>query len=291
MVKLITFLKPEILLLYFLAFFYSSDLVSQSYSGALIVQDSLSFPYYLHSNNNYSAGYSVADINGATETLSLVKFSWLEQEEIHQIEEDKVVYTRLNPESYDDFCKILFRHNPNTKSIDTEFSAVLSDNTSCGSGLIKLEDTKKLRAKLQKVQSKIEKNKLLKSLTSQDDRQLSIEKINDLLKLSATNYATQITLKKKDYIDFLFFRNQQKVVLTFDRNIPQNIVENINVSNGKIKIKGNIITLTKSANSKSSSIQFQGAEFNNYSFDIKINRYLNLRFVYPSEFTEASFIF
>ena len=291
MVSLLTSIKPERVIIIFLAFFYFSDLKAQSYSGALVIQDSLSFPYYLNLNLDRNIGYSVSDISGPTETLSLIKVRSLDNEKSYRVEEANVIYTKLKPEAYDDFCKILFKSKFNSSNIDTEFSAVLSDNTSCGMGLIKLETTKKLSEKLKKAQSKIENNKLLKSLTSQNDRTVSVEKINDLLQLAKENYIKNIPLKRNDFIDFLHFRGIQKIVLTFNRDIPKHLTNKIKAPSGQVLVKNNVVIITKYNSYSSIPVLFNDPEFKNYSFDVVINTSITLRFTFPTEFSEANFIF
>lgn len=291
MVSLLTSIKPEKIIIIFLAFFYFSDLKAQSYSGALVIQDSLSFPYYLNLNLDRNTGYSVSDISGPTETLSLIKVRSLDNDKSYRIEEADVVYTKLKSEAYDDFCKILFKSKLNSSAIDTEFSAVLSDNTSCGMGLIKLETTKKLSEKLKKAQSKIENNKLLKSLTSQNDRTVSVEKINDLLQLAKENYINNIPLKPNDFIDFLHFRDKQKIVLTFNKDIPKHLINKIKANPGQLAVENNVVILTKYDPNNSLSIVFNDPEFKNYSFDVAIDNSITLRFTFPAEFSEANFIF
>ena len=284
-------IKPERSLFTFLAFFYFLDLNAQSFSGALVIQDSLSFPYYLHLNSDRTAGYSVSDINGPTETLSLIKVKPLTKNKSYQVEEAEVVYTKLKPEDYDDFCKILFSSKFNSNSVDTEFSAVLSDNTSCGMGLIKLEETKKLSEKLTKAQSKIENNKLIKSLTTQDDRTISVERINELLKLATENYINSIPLKNNDFIDFLHFRDKQKIVLTFNQDIPKHLIPKIKAISSRVELKNNVVILTKYNSNNIVSVIFNDPEFKNYSFDVEIDASIALRFNFPSKFSQANFIF
>jgi len=210
-VKILAYFKPELLLYSFLAFFCSKNIFAQSYSGALIIQDSLSFPYYLKLDQNSLSGYSVSDIQGDTETFSLIDISQSDGEKRVEIEENQLVYTRLNSVSYDDFCKIVFKTKLNSKSIDEEFEAIMSDQSPCGNGIVKLENSKSLSAKLNKIKAKIENNKTLKTLTSESDRDTSIKKIEQLLQLSVLDYSTQIRINPKDFFDFIFFKNRTNI--------------------------------------------------------------------------------
>lgn len=288
-VKILTYFKPELLLYSFLAFFCSKNLSAQSYSGALIIQDSLSFPYYLKLDQNNLSGYSVSDIKGDTETFSLIDIRQSDGEKRFEIEESQVVYTRLSSVSYDDLCKIIFKTKLNSKSIDEEFQAIMSDQTPCGNGIVKLEDTKSLSAKLNKIKSKIENNKTLKTLTSESDRDTSIKKIEQLLQLSVSDYSTQIHVNPQDFFDFLFFKNSTKITLMFEEIILKNSVQ---IKNVNIKQSDNTIELVKISDTSRATLTFSTTDaLSGNSFIVKINNELSLRFLFPDNFENATFVF
>ncbi|MDB2493479.1 hypothetical protein N9X15_04915 [Flavobacteriaceae bacterium] len=289
MVNHIKFFKPELLLYSFLAFFCSNNLSAQSYSGALIIQDSLSFPYYLKLDQNNVSGYSVSDMQGDTETFSLIDINQSVEEKRFEIEESQVVYTRLNATSYDGFCKIIFKTKLNSKSIDEEFEAMMSNQTPCGNGIVKLESTKSLTAKLNKIKSKIENNKALKTLTSERDRETSIKKIEQLLQLSVFDYSTQIRINPQDFFDFLFFKNSTKITLVFDNVISENFIQ---VKNLNINQINNTIELIKTSDTTRATLTFTNKDtLAGNSFVVKINDGLSLRFLFPDNFENATFVF
>lgn len=289
MVKILAYFKPELLLYSFLAFFCSKNIFAQSYSGALIIQDSLSFPYYLKLDQNSLSGYSVSDIQGDTETFSLIDISQSDGEKRVEIEENQVVYTRLNSVSYDDFCKIVFKTKLNSKSIDEEFEAIMSDQSPCGNGIVKLENSKSLSAKLNKIKAKIENNKTLKTLTSESDRDTSIKKIEQLLQLSVLDYSTQIRINPKDFFDFIFFKNSTKITLVFEHIISKDLVQ---IKNGNIKQNDNTIELIKTSGTSRATLTLSNEDaLVNNSFVVKINNELSLRFLFPDNFENASFVF
>lgn len=290
-VKLSTYVKPEILYYSFLAFFYSVCLSAQSYSGALIVQDSLSFPYYISFDQQNLSGYSVSDITGDTETLSLIIANLLDDKKYFEIEESQVIYTKLDSESYDDFCKILFKTKLDSKSIDTEFEAVMSDGSTCGNGLIKLEDTEKLTNKLKKIKSKIQKNAALKTLTSESDRNESVDKIKLLLQLSVSNYSNQIKLNPEDFFDFIYFKDRKNISFSFDKPLSDALKTSISIKNSSLNQNENSFEIIKTPSSARASLSFNNENFSNTSFIIKINQKLYLRFLFPSNFKKATFIF
>lgn len=289
MVKILAYFKPELLLYSFLAFFCSKNIFAQSYSGALIIQDSLSFPYYLKLDQNSLSGYSVSDIQGDTETFSLIDISQSDGEKRVEIEENQLVYTRLNSVSYDDFCKIVFKTKLNSKSIDEEFEAIMSDQSPCGNGIVKLENSKSLSAKLNKIKAKIENNKTLKTLTSESDRDTSIKKIEQLLQLSVLDYSTQIRINPKDFFDFIFFKNSTKITLVFEHIISKDLVQ---IKNGNIKQNDNTVELIKTSGTSRATLTLSNEDaLVNNSFVVKINNELSLRFLFPDNFENASFVF
>lgn len=290
MVKILAYFKPELLLYSFLAFFCPKNLCAQSYSGALIIQDSLSFPYYLKLDQSSLSGYSVSDIKGETETFSLIDISrQSDGEKRFEIEESQVVYTRLSSVSYDDLCKIIFKTKLNSKSIDEEFQATMSDQTPCGNGIVKLENTKSLSAKLNKIKSKIENNKTLKTLTSQSDRETSIKKIEQLLQLSVSDYSTQIHVNSQDFFDFIFFKNSTKITLVFEHIISENFAQ---IKNGNIKQNNNTIELVKTSDTDRATLTFSNTDaLSGNSLFVKINNDLSLRFLFPDNFENATFVF
>ena len=158
MVINITFKKPEIVL--FLVFLYLVNFSqAQSYSGVIQVSDSIIFPYYLKLPSPTSQGYSVSDMHGSTETLSLISLKD-SGNGIINVEESFAIYTRTNSEDYDDFCKLFFdlkKKNIGSKSMEFDFVAKFNNNTQCAVGLISLEETTNLKNKLDKVKNKIAK--------------------------------------------------------------------------------------------------------------------------------------
>ncbi len=286
------YFKPEIIFYTFLAFFCSKILCAQSYSGALIVQDSLSFPYYIKLDQNGFSGYSVSDIQGSTETFSLIDINQFDNKMGVEIEESQLVYTRLNSASYDDFCKIIFKAKLNSKSINEEFKALASDQSPCGNGIVKLENTKSLSAKLKKIKSKIEKNRALKTLTSKSDRETSVKKIEQLIKLSVLDYSTQISMNSQDFFDFIFFNDYANITLIFENITLENWKNFIEVKNGLIIQNNNSLELVKTSDTSRSTIVFSNENLlAGKSFIIKINKNLSLRFLFPNSFENISFLF
>tara|TARA_B100001057_G_scaffold279310_2_gene279698 strand:- start:79935 stop:80813 length:879 start_codon:yes stop_codon:yes gene_type:complete len=292
LVNIPKYYKPEIIFYCFLAFFCLNNLCAQSYSGALIIQDSLSFPYYIKLDQNGSSGYSVSDIQGSTETFSLIDINQSDNEMEVQIEESQLIYTRLNDTSYDDFCKIIFKTNLNSKSIYEEFKAITSNESNCGNGIVQLENTKSLSAKLKKIKSKIEKNRALKILTRESDRETSVKKIEQLLKLAVLDYSTQISINSQDFFDFIFFNNYTNITLIFENITLENWKNFIQVKNGLIVKNNNSLELVKTSDTSRSTIVFSNENLlAGRSFIIKINKNLSLRFLFPNNFENISFRF
>jgi hypothetical protein len=165
----------------------------------------------------------------------------------------------------------------------------MSDQTPCGNGIVKLENTKSLSAKLNKIKSKIDNNKTLKTLTSQSDRETSIKKIEQLLQLSVSDYSTQIHVNSQDFFDFIFFKNRAKVTLMFEHIISENFVQ---IKNGNIKQSDNTIELVKTSDTSRATLTFSNTDaLSGNSLFVKINSDLSLRFLFPDNFENATFVF
>jgi hypothetical protein len=155
--------------------------------------------------------------------------------------------------------------------------------------MLKLENTKSLSAKLNKIKSKIENNKTLKTLTSESDRDTSIKKIEQLLQLSVSDYSTQIHVNSQDFFDFIFFKNRIKITLMFEHIISDNFVK---IKNGNIKQSNNTIELVKTSDTSRATLTFSNKDaLSGNSFIVKINNELSLRFLFPYNFENATFVF
>ena len=167
----------------------------------------------------------------------------------------------------------------------------MSDGSTCGNGLIKLEDTEKLTNKLKKIKSKIQKNAALKTLTSESDRNESVDKIKLLLQLSVSNYSNQIKLNPEDFFDFIYFKDRKNISFSFDKPLSDALKTSISVKNSSLNQNENSFEIIKTPSSARASLSFNNEDFSNTSFIIKINQKLYLRFLFPSNFKKATFIF
>ena len=212
--------KPEIFIfLVFLCLINFSE--SQSYSGVIQVSDSIMFPYYLKLPTKLLPVYSVSDMHGPTETLSLISIKD-DGNGLLNVEESFVIYTRTKSGEYDDFCKVFFdlkTQELSSKSMEFNFEARLNTGLKCATGIINVEETTSLTKKLEKFKDKISKNKIIKSLINKSKREVSITKIIDLQKFSPYNFIEAIPLKLEDSINFLCLSEKTSVRLTFDMPI------------------------------------------------------------------------
>lgn len=201
-----------------LIFFFSSPLNAQSYFGAFTISDATKVPYYLSIDNPSGVAYSVSGIYSNTETLSLVSF-FRNSNNIIDLKEGNVIYTKLRPENYSDFCALSFSFsNKQLKkpSLSSTYSAALPSGILCGEGKIELESIDNLKKKLSDINVKLENNFLLKSLTSAKNRDITINKLDEVTKLLNENYIAEIVLYDLDYIDFLYLKKYHTIKLEFD---------------------------------------------------------------------------
>lgn len=198
--------------------FFFNHLNAQSYFGTLTISKATQIPYYLSLDNLSSSAYSVSGIYSKTETLSLVSLH-KNSNGIIKLKEGNVIYTKLRPENYSDFCGLSFSLSKkylNKASLSTTYKAALPNGVLCGEGKLELESIENLKKKLNNINAKLENNLFLKSLTSAKDRDLTFNKLDEVNKLLNESYISEIALYDLDYIDFLGFRDYNTIKLKFD---------------------------------------------------------------------------
>lgn len=285
-----TYKKPEIeLFLVFLCLINFSQ--SQSYSGVIQVSDSIIFPYYLKLPSPTSEGYSVSDMHGSTETLSLISLKDSENG-IIKVEESFAIYTRTNTEDYDDFCKLFFdlkKKDIGSKSMEFDFVAKFNNNTQCAEGLISLEETTNLKNKLDNVKNKIANNKVLKSFSDPSDRDISVQKIESLQKFSPDNFIDKIQLKHEDSIGFLCLSGKQSIRLNFNKPIEEVERHLKFVTNARILKTSNTITLERMDSTQRMVVDITALDTTD-SIDFKLNTIENLELQFFIDLKAADFI-
>jgi len=290
MVINITFKKPEIVL--FLVFLFLVNFSqAQSYSGVIQVSDSIIFPYYLKLPSPTSQGYSVSDMHGSTETLSLISLKD-SGNGIINVEESFAIYTRTNSEDYDDFCKLFFdlkKKNIGSKSMEFDFVAKFNNNTQCAVGLISLEETTNLKNKLDKVKNKIAKNKVLKSFSDQSDRDISVQKIESLQKFSPDNFIDKIQLKHEDSIGFLCLSENQSIRLKFNKPIEEVELNLKFVTNARVLKTINTITFQRMVSNQKMVVDITALDATD-SIDFKLNTIENIELQFFIDLKASDFI-
>lgn len=285
-----TYKKPEIaLFLVFLCLINFSQ--SQSYSGVIQVSDSIIFPYYLKLPSPTSEGYSVSDMHGSTETLSLISLKD-SGNGIINVEESFAIYTRTNTEDYDDFCKLFFdlkKKDIGSKSMEFDFVAKFNNNTQCAVGLISLEETTNLKNKLDNVKNKIANNKLLKSFSDPSDRDISVQKIESLQKFSPDNFIDKIQLKHEDSIGFLCLSDKQSIRLNFNKPIEEVERHLKFVTNARILKTSNTITFERMDSTQKMVVDITALDTTD-SIDFKLNTIENLELQFFIDLKAADFI-
>ncbi|MDB4094216.1 hypothetical protein N9524_01375 [Flavobacteriaceae bacterium] len=290
MVIKIKYKKPEIVL--FLAFLCLINFsLAQSYSGVIQVSDSIIFPYYLKLPTKATNGYSVSDMHGSTETLSLISLKD-SGNGIINVEESLAIYTRTNSDDYDDFCKLFFdlkKKDIGSKSMEFDFEAKFNNNTQCAVGLISLEETTNLKNKLDNVKNKIANNKLLKSLSDPSDRDISVQKIESLQKFSPDNFIDKIELKHEDSIGFLCLSEKQSIRLNFNRPIEEVERHLKFVTNARILKSSNIITFERMDSTQKMVVGITALDSAD-SINFKLNTIENLELQFFIDLKAADFI-
>ena len=290
MVIKFTYKKPEIVLfLVFLCLINFSQ--AQSYSGVIQVSDSIIFPYYLKLPTKATKGYSVSDMHGTTETLSLISLKD-SGKGIINVEESLAIYTRTNSDDYDDFCKLFFdlkNKDIGSKSMEFDFEAKFNNNTQCAVGLISLEETTNLKNKLDNVKNKIANNKVLKSLSDPSDRDISVQKIESLQKFSPDNFIDKIELKHEDSIGFLCLSEKQSIRLNFNRPIEEVERHLKFVTNGRILKTSNTITFERMDSTQKMVVDITALD-STEPIDFKLNTIENFELQFFIDLKAADFI-
>ena len=282
--------KPEIILfLVFLCLINFSQ--AQSYSGVIQVSDSIVFPYYLKFPSSISKGYSVSDMHGSTETLSLISLK-NPGKGVISVEESLAIYTRTNSDDYDDFCKLFFdlkKKDIGSKSMEFDFEAKFNNNTQCAVGIISLEETTHLKNKLDNVKNKIANNKLLKSLTDQTDRDISVQKIENLETFSPDNFIDKIELKHEDSVSFLCLSDKQSIRLDFNISIKEVEQYLKFVTNARVLKTSQSISFERTSSSQIIVVDVTALASMD-PIDFKLNTIENLELQFSVDLKVANFI-
>ena len=135
------------------------------FKGLITTNDSVIYPYEINISKigQKYVGYSIADRGGIFETKTSLKIQ--KRKNTIYIEEDRILYTKADYSTFDDFCLMSFETNDtelfNKKRFKSSFKGFFNDGTSCISGLINLISSNFIEAKLSKTEKRIEKSKLI----------------------------------------------------------------------------------------------------------------------------------
>lgn len=260
--------------------FFFGHLNAQSYFGALTISDVTKIPYYLYVDNQSNIAYSVSGIYSKTETLSLISLN-KNSNGIITFNEENVIYTKLQPENYSDFCALRFSFsNKQLKksSFSTTYKAALFNGILCGEGKLELESIINLKKKLNDINVKLEKNFFLKSLTSVKDRDITFSKLDEVKKLLNENYVSEIVLNDKDYIDFLGLRDYNTITLKFDMKNHAFNEKIFSFENCDFIFEANNILLSRTDSTKPIILKINQLHYQNIFFSIIQIERLKLNF-------------
>ena len=173
--------------------------------------------------------------------------------------------------------------------MEFDFEAKFNNNTQCAVGIISLEETTNLKNKLEKVKNKIANNKVLKSLSDQSDRDISVQKIESLQKFSPDNFIDQIRLKHEDSIEFLCLSEEQSIRLNF--NMPIEEVERHLkfVTNARILKTSNTIIFERMDSNEKIVVDVTALDSAEL-IDFKLNTIKNLELQFSLDLKASDFI-
>lgn len=181
-----------------------SQFQNTDFKGLITTSDSVIYPYEINITRigQKYAGYSISDRGGILETKTSLKIQ--KRKNTIYIEEDRIIYTKADYSTFDDFCLMFFETNDiklfNKKKFKSSFKGFFSDGTSCISGSINLISLNFIETKLSKTEKRIEKSKLINNLLKD-----SIERIKKKIsKISTTlnNKTLQLTKNEELRVNF-----------------------------------------------------------------------------------------
>ena len=195
-VKCITFFS----FLIFQANITYSQFQSTDFKGLITTNDSVIYPYEINITRigHKYVGYSISDRGGVFETKTSLKIQ--KRKNTIYVEEDRIIYTKADFSTFDDFCLMSFETNDiklfNKKKIKSSFNGFFRDGTSCISGFINLMSSNFIEKKILKTEKRIEKSKIINKILKD-----SIERIKKKIsKISTTLNNKTLRLTKNEEI-------------------------------------------------------------------------------------------
>ena len=154
------------------------------FTGIIVLQDSLSIPYYLNitQTEDRIEGYSISDQGGDHETKTKVVGHYRDKE--LSFRESEVVYTKSDITVLD-MCHVFFtgklRKLTEKQTIQGDFEGFYSDLSPCADGQIMMAGFTKARKKLDRVDRKIDK---MKRFTDDQKQAINVTKVLDSVNIN-----------------------------------------------------------------------------------------------------------
>jgi hypothetical protein len=224
-----------ITLLFFLALKVGfSQFEKVVYTGFIQTIDSAVFPYQINISRigNNISGYSISDKGGKSETKS--EFEILKSGQNYIFKENKIVYTKADYSSFDDFCLVSFylreKEIFNSNKLSLDFKGLFSDGSACIDGSITLVNNKFIEKRLDRIENKISNNRIIQKKFGDTIKKIE-KKIDDLKKDFVSN--KEVSLLKDDKLKFNIYESYKVYIADFGfyDNDKISVEINDNISN------------------------------------------------------------
>lgn len=228
-------LKKFVFVSFFFIFnthFTNGQFHNTDFKGLITTNDSVIYPYEINITRigQKYIGYSISDKGGIFETKTSLNIQ--KRKNIIHIEEDRILYTKADYSTFDDFCLMSFETNETNlfkkKKIKSSFKGFFSDGTSCISGDINLRSSNFFETKLSKTEKRIKKSKLINNLLKDSIEKIKkkISNINETL----NNKTLQLTKNEELRVDL---NKYSKIYIQDWGNVDADKIE-IDINGGKV---------------------------------------------------------
>ena len=212
-----------------------SQFDNRIFNGFIQTNDSVIFPYEIKVSRlgNLIEGHSISDKGGKSET----KTAFIITKENGRLffKEDKIVYTKADYSTFDDFCLVTFESDEkrffNSKRLTLDFKGVFNDNSPCINGKLSLVSNDFIQKSFSKTEKRISNSKILEKKFG--DTLVEVKnKIKEVKSIFIDNQ--EVNLLKNDYLKFNIYESYKVYIKDF--GIVDKDKINIKINNNKESI-------------------------------------------------------
>lgn len=193
-----------------------SQFDNRIFNGLIETNDSVVFPYEIKISRlgNIVEGYSISDKGGQYETKT--NFIITRKNGKLFFREDKIVYTKADYSTFDDFCLVTFESDEkkffNSKRLTLDFKGVFNDNSSCINGKLSLVSNDFIQKSFSRTEKRISNSKILEKKFGDTIVEVK-NKIKELKSIFINNQ--EVDLLKNDYLKFNIYESYRIYIRDF----------------------------------------------------------------------------